>query len=340
MTVSPSRSVNVTWAVSTSSVFGDVESNAPEQWDWGYGSDVPHVLVMLFAKPGLLDDWVRRTLGDAWHEGFEETRRLTTSHLDGVEPFGFTDGISQPAVDWEQRRDPSEGGGRYDNEVALGEFLLGYRNEYGKYTDRPLIDVDLSSTGLPLAEEVPGKWDVGRNGTYLVIRQLKQDVHGFWQFVTSRAGGDRQAAETLAQLEKDAIPRVAGKAQERRLNSFTFDDDPAGVRCPFGAHIRRANPRNGDYAHHETGLKQRLAQLSGLHEDVEGEVDAGATGVGQEAGLLQLVHGELRPVVAGVESLGAEIYGVGPVGEGGPGGVEGARRGKQLWNWSVHGAQL
>ncbi len=124
---------------------GDVESNAPERWDWGYAPVVPHVLVMLFAKPGQLDEWVRGTLGDAWREGFEETRRLTTSHLDGVEPFGFMDGISQPEVDWEQRRDPSEGIERYGNEVALGEFLLGYRNEYGKYTDRPLIDVDLSS---------------------------------------------------------------------------------------------------------------------------------------------------------------------------------------------------
>ena len=268
---------------------GDVESSAPERWDWGYASVVPHVLVMLFAKPGRLDDWVRGTLGDAWREGFEETRRLTTSHLDGVEPFGFMDGISQPAVDWEQRRNPSKGGG-YRNEVALGEFLLGYRNEYGKYTDRPLIDVDLSSTGLPLAEEAPGKWDVGRNGTYLVIRQLKQDVRGFWQYVTSRAGGDPQAADTLAsrlvgrtrqgeplaQLEPDAIPGVAGKTQPRRLNQFTFDDDAAGVRCPFGAHIRRANPRNGDYAHHETGLKQRLADLglpaSAFQDDVVSSV--------------------------------------------------------------------
>jgi hypothetical protein len=30
-------------------------------------------------------------------------------------------------------------------------------------------------------------------------------------------------------------------------NRFTFDDDPAGTRCPLGAHIRRANPRNTDY---------------------------------------------------------------------------------------------
>jgi Dyp-type peroxidase family len=267
---------------------GDVESNASDRWEWGRASEVPHVLVMLFAKPGQLDEWVRRTLGDAWRRGFEETRRLTTSHLDGVEPFGFMDGISQPSVDWEQRRDPSKGGDGYRNDIALGEFLLGYRNEYGKYTDRPLIDVELSSTGLPLAEDVPGKWDVGRNGTYLVIRQLNQHVRDFWQYVASRAGGDRQAAETLAsqlvgrtrqgeplaQFENE-IPGAAG-TQARRLNQFTFDDDPAGVRCPFGAHIRRANPRNGDYAHHETGLKQRLADLglppSGFHDDVVSSV--------------------------------------------------------------------
>ena len=32
--------------------------------------------------------------------------------------------------------------------LALGEFLLGYPNEYGKYTDRPLID--LVTTGANL----------------------------------------------------------------------------------------------------------------------------------------------------------------------------------------------
>ena len=61
--------------------------------------------------------------------------------------------------------------------------------------------------------------------------------------------------------------------------------------------------------------------------------------MGEAAGLLQLVEGELRPVVARVELLGAEVDGVGPVGEGGTDGVEGARGGKQLWNWSHHGAQ-
>ena len=31
-----------------------------------------------------------------------------------------------------------------------------------------------------------------------------------------------------------------------RRNQFTFADDVRGIACPFGAHVRRANPRNAD----------------------------------------------------------------------------------------------
>ena len=49
-----------------------------------------------------------------------------------AEPFGFADGISQPKIDWERER-PVRDQDRldYDNLVCLGEFLLGYPNEYG-----------------------------------------------------------------------------------------------------------------------------------------------------------------------------------------------------------------
>ena len=56
------------------------------------------------------------------------------------EPFGFTDGISQPELDWRQERRTGVTELTYGNRVALGEFLLGYRNEYGNFTDRPLLD--------------------------------------------------------------------------------------------------------------------------------------------------------------------------------------------------------
>ena len=41
--------------------------------------------------------------GPHWDAAFNVIDALPTSNLDGVEPFGFTDGISQPMVDWERR---------------------------------------------------------------------------------------------------------------------------------------------------------------------------------------------------------------------------------------------
>ena len=54
-------------------------------------------------------------------------------------PLGFSDGISQPTLDWKRQRTPREDELEYGNLLSLGEFLLGYPNEYGKYTDRPLF---------------------------------------------------------------------------------------------------------------------------------------------------------------------------------------------------------
>jgi hypothetical protein len=32
--------------------------------------------------------------------------------------------------------------------------------------------------------------DLGRNGSYLVVRQLRQDTQEFWQFLRRQANGD------------------------------------------------------------------------------------------------------------------------------------------------------
>ena len=109
-----------------------------------------------------------------------------------AEPFGFADGISQPKVDWERER-PLGDHDRldYDNLVCLGEFLLGYPNEYGLYTPRPLLAPQRDPGRLlPRAEDAPEQADVGRNGCYLVLRQLQQDVQGFWRELDRQAGGD------------------------------------------------------------------------------------------------------------------------------------------------------
>ena len=122
-----------------------------------------------------------------------------TADLDGFEPFGFTEGISQPQIDWERRRNVTRPQIDYSNVVALGEFLLGYPNEYNKYTGRPMIYADSTrAADLLPAEDAPGKKDIGRNGTYLVMRQLRQDVRGFWQFLNRQADGNFSEAERLA----------------------------------------------------------------------------------------------------------------------------------------------
>ena len=82
----------------------------------------------------------------------------------------------------------------------------------------------------------------------------------------------------------------------------------------------------------QVGEAQRCQrrELGGLEEDVEGEVDASPPLMGQATGLAHLVQGELRSLVAGVEALGAQVHGVGPVGERGAHGVERAGGSEQL----------
>jgi Dyp-type peroxidase family len=98
----------------------------------------------------------------------------------------------------------------------------------------------------------------GRNGTYLVFRQLSQDVRGFWRFldqVAKRPDGTsdsdrrlRLAAKIVGRWPGGAPLVLAPDGDDPALaeaNDFAyFHDDRGGTRCPIGAHIRRANPRD------------------------------------------------------------------------------------------------
>jgi deferrochelatase/peroxidase EfeB len=154
-----------------------------------------------------------------------------------------------------------------------------------------------------LAENVPAKKDLGRNGTYLVLRDLVQDVPAFWQFINEQASRDRQdvdavAAATIGRvpsdilitpdytptrtnapgtplvpLSADAIPGVGPDPGDIQYNRFTFHGDANGGACPYGAHIRRANPRNADLPEGTRGLFGRLIRILGYgrensHDDL------------------------------------------------------------------------
>ncbi len=251
---------------------GDIGKNDPKDWLWGGTGTTPHVVVLLYAKQSL-DAWMRSATGDRWDDAFTTIRCLETSNMGGVEPFGFRDGISQPDLDWDRRRVMDGDQTEYSNLVSLGEFILGYPNEYGKYTDRPLIrPADDPANDLLAAEDAPDSKDLGRNGTYLVLRQLEQDVRGFWQFLDSVAHSNAEeryklgAAMVGRSLTGDPLmpdtATIAGVVEKSAhpRNRFTYDSDPAGTRCPLGAHIRRANPRNTDLPGNPDGLIARLSE--------------------------------------------------------------------------------
>ena len=249
---------------------GDVGCNAPEHWEWGAADREPHLLVMAYAEQDRLEAWQQAIKGADWDQAFHVQKILPTFDMGPIEPFGFADGVSQPQLDWERTLPSPKKRPAYVNLIALGEVVLGFPNEYGRYTARPLIDPmrDPRAADLPPAEEVPDRRDLGRNGSYLVLRQLHQDVPRFWRFVDRQADGDAQererlaaamvgrtrTGEPLAPLSHDWIEGVGTSLEEVAKNHFTYAHDPLGERCPFGAHVRRANPRSGDMPAGTSGL--------------------------------------------------------------------------------------
>jgi deferrochelatase/peroxidase EfeB len=270
---------------------GDQGPSDPSRWQWGGANRVPHVAVLLYALPGLLNE-LQQTVEAQFQAGFEITHRLGTSDMGGLEPFGFVDGISQPELDWQRQRlarDATQTA--YLSLSCLGEFLLGYPNEYGLYTTRPLLDPARDTLGiLPRAEDAPESCDLGRNGTYLVMRQLRQDVYTFWQALDRYAGGAASTREHLASamvgrrlsgeplVEAGSSPPASSPgASKSAPNEFNYLSDPEGIRCPLGAHIRRSNPRNADLPPGGAGVVSRLARALGFNSQAREQDLAAST---------------------------------------------------------------
>ena len=236
-----------------SRVLGDLEDNVPERWAWGGPSTGRiDVLLLLYARTA---DELEVLIADVnrGRAGVSEVATLSTVSLTDREHFGFHDGVSQPAI---------EGLGRADspsNTIRAGEFILGYPNEYGLLADSPTLDRSADPSGLlPSGPRGDGGADLGRNGSYLVVRQLAQDVPGFWSFVTraaaalGRDGNDGNPMELAAKMMgrwPSGAPLVSSPDRDDPelgdFNDFAYHHlDPHGHRCPRGSHVRRAHPRD------------------------------------------------------------------------------------------------
>ena len=155
------------------------------------------------------------------------------------EHFGFRDGFSQPQI---ATKDASKA---WDDAVPAGEILLGHANERGD-------------------GRVPTEADaLFDNGTFLVVRKLRQDVGLLRRVVAeaasalwpSSAGMDplRRADQEKALAENllnqmmgrtpNGAPLVSPAPTDVAKNDFNYSRDVPGALCPFQSHVRRSNPR-------------------------------------------------------------------------------------------------
>jgi Dyp-type peroxidase family len=147
-----------------------------------------------------------------------ESRRQPTGHF--KEHFGYVDGVSQP--------DPfaTRGGSRATG-AAVGDFLLGRIDSHG--------------------EESPSPHPSFNDGSFLVIRKLRQDAQGFDTFIREQApqlGVPERVLRAKLMGRKDDGTPLANKAEQgASSNDFDYDEDADGIGCPLQAHVRRANPR-------------------------------------------------------------------------------------------------
>ena len=330
-------------------VLGDVRDNDPKEWWWGDSQRQPmDGVLLLYAKTH--DALQRRETelsvllrkyGHALHRTipFQPLPDRHAASADETinakaEPFGFVDGVSQPMIRGTYK---ALRGADPIHLVEAGEFILGYPDNRGHIPPTPsLAAIHDPANVLPVTAEpapdfstntVSAERDLGRNGSFLVIRQLEQNIEEFWAYCTNEGnrlkpqfplamsmpaeefiaakivgrwrdgsplvryprwpaeraplparplarsgGGTALQAQNVAQIPASAAairaerhPRPAvrqptpgatpssgapagarGKAQPpfEPDNDFLFGaEDPQGLRCPFGAHIRRANPR-------------------------------------------------------------------------------------------------
>ncbi|MFN3228693.1 MAG: Dyp-type peroxidase [Asticcacaulis sp.] len=273
-------------------ILGDVGVNAPENWVWGQDTAQADAALLLYAETaeGLndlkaslkpdLDRFDARILSHIPLQPLVDVNGQPTRQV--REPFGFVDGISNPILKGTPRalKAPNE----TDHLLNPGEFILGYPDSRGYIPPSPVTEAERDPAHIlpaaapkdlarlafaPPLETCPR--DLGRNSSFLVIRQLQQHTDRFQAYL-------REAAQDLAPLEaqglisKDprepltdwigakmigrwpdgsSMTRHAYVSQSRDKpnalpdNRFRYgEDDRDGYGCPFGAHIRRANPRD------------------------------------------------------------------------------------------------
>jgi Dyp-type peroxidase family len=278
---------------------GDVGCSSPEHWDPPWGERRVHILLMMYGRTGealdahceklrgLLPDGVRELDPDQPAGRLRVNGNVTTK-----EHFGFDDGLSNPDIQGapenaaSRRQDIGnpDSNGQF-RKIPLGEFLLGNRGEGGETAPMPLPH------------------SLSNDATYLVFRKLEQDVPQFRDYLEAQAEAFTRALSKDLPANVYAKDFLAAKMMGRWAdgsslvdypyepagngpdqspgNAFGYAQDPAGARCPLGAHVRRANPRDSLGFGGKTMSRHRLIRRGIPYGDYlpHGEQDKAKRGI-------------------------------------------------------------
>ena len=254
-------------------VVGDLGPNAPEHWDGELGSRECHAMVYLRTRTAEGLEEATGILKREMDMGCATIRyaqdSMAIANEDGIGSaglhLGFRDMIGQPPIEGvdDQGRpgdgEPTEDGGW--RPIKPGEFILGFEDEAGEAPLHPSPD------------------ELRIDGSYLVYRKLYQDVATYRRHLAAAAkivygpddemADDKLAARMIGRwpsgchlaLSPDTDdPEIAH--DPKRINNFTFKDDPDGTQCPLGAHARRSNPRLSDLKRLTAVRRHRLLRRS------------------------------------------------------------------------------
>ncbi len=251
---------------------GDIGPSAPQHWPSPF--DQPkrlHLVATIYAQDiAQLDGVQQQCLAGQSGLTLLGKRDGWNFHGNYVH-FGYHDNISQPR--FEDVYDPER---HADGQpiAPLGTVLLGHPTNFDG-----------------LRWQVPQPRALGHNGSFNAFRVLKQDVVGFETYL------DRAAAELLAHPAVDEVLAPGTEAKigaglsrydamrevvaanlcgrwrngvplavspdtpqpRSELNRNDFDYD-ASSRCPYGAHVRRCNPRGGQIVQRVANHSRRLVR--------------------------------------------------------------------------------
>jgi Dyp-type peroxidase family len=238
---------------------GDTGPCSAESWDYGLGHPGLHALVLLFAQSDEVRDAQTAVLRQILNSGgaWSEIAALPGDVLPGsLAHFGYRDGFSQPTVDCGLENPFPD-----KQPVApTGEFLFGYPSQF----DHP----------------VPAPDELGRNGSFMVLRILEQDCAAFDALVNqseARYGidGELLAAKIMGRWRNGTPLSVSPDSDSpvpplaaSQLNQYDYVpsdavpdafNDRRGGRCPIGSHMRRANPRGSTIAG-DGGSRHRIVR--------------------------------------------------------------------------------